>query len=366
MATNLNDLRTTSTAMKPNGAPSYAQILEMPKEKQFPAMLQAWNKEVALALPAHLNSDRMARLALTCFRNTPKLNLCDPGSLFTAVLLASQLGLEIGVDGQCYIVPYYDNKKKGYFAQFIPGWKGYVELINRAGKAGVWTGAVYKGDIFKFALGDSPFVTHEPTGVSDEIPANLTHVYAIGRLHDSKQPVIEVWPLAKVKRHLDKYNKVGESHYGYKNLEMYGRKVALLQVMKYMPKSVELRVLGSMDNGNSTKVDVKDVLEGEWSSVAADAAVDYEENEGAGDAGTEASGSSTGGGSAPGAAAGSSTGTPAPSGDQPDPSAADLRAEAAKKAPDAQAQAQAETETVDKTTGEVTQNKPSQSKLVIE
>jgi recombination protein RecT len=56
-------------------------------------------------------------------------------------------------------------------------------------------------------------------------------------------PVIEVWTLGKVNKHLDQYNKVGTRHYAFaseSNFEMYARKVALLQVLKYMPSSIEL------------------------------------------------------------------------------------------------------------------------------
>ena len=242
-----------------------AQISQLPKDKQFPEMLSSFKKEIALALPAHLTADRMARLAMTAFRQEPKLALCRPSSVFAAVILSAQLGLEIGVDGQAYIIPYKQE------ATFIPGWKGYVELINRAGRAGVWTGAVYKGDEFDYAQGDSPFVKHKPMGAVEETPDNITHVYAIGRVHGAQYPVIDVWPIAKVIRHRNKQNKVGNKHYSYGNLEMYGRKVALLQVMKYMPKSVELRAAQALDGRPAGEFDMKDVLDGEWSHVTAEA-----------------------------------------------------------------------------------------------
>jgi len=56
-------------------------------------------------------------------------------------------------------------------------------------------------------------------------------------------PVIEVWTRGKVQKHLTQYNKVGGRHYAMtneSNFEMYARKVALLQVLKYMPSSIEL------------------------------------------------------------------------------------------------------------------------------
>src|SRR5690606_224020 len=53
-------------------------------------------------------------------------------------------------------------------------------------------------------------------------------------------PVLEVWSVNRVKKHRDRYNKVGTRHYSYENFEMYARKVVLLQVLKYMPASPEM------------------------------------------------------------------------------------------------------------------------------
>jgi len=208
-------------------------------------------KQLEAALPAHLKADRMARLALTSMSQNPKLMECDPKSVFGSVITASQLGLEIGVLGQGYLVPY---KKT---CQFIPGWQGLVDLVSRAGRATVWTGAVFQGDAFDYQLGDSPFARHKPSGEDD--PRLLTHVYAIGRVNGSEWPVIEVWPIARVWKHRDRYNKVGSSHYSYGNEEMYARKVVLLQVLKYVPKSIELQnamtVNEAHEAGQSTIID---------------------------------------------------------------------------------------------------------------
>jgi recombination protein RecT len=188
----------------------------------------------------------MVRLAMTSFSQNSALQKCDMNSIFASVVIAAQLGLEIGVGGQGYLVP-YKNK-----ATFVPGWQGLVDLVSRAGRATVWTGAVYAGDKFEWALGDNPFVRHQPEGDGDGW-RDITHVYAIGRVNGSQYPVIEVWTMNRVVRHLNKFNKVGTNHYALKddglNMEMYARKVALLQVLKYMPKSVE--VMRAMDVANA-------------------------------------------------------------------------------------------------------------------
>lgn len=213
--------------------------------QSFPQMLEAYKGEIEKALPRHMSGDRMVRVALTAFRQNPDLARCDPKSIFAAIIISSQLGLEIGVLGHAYLVPYKTE------CTLIPGWRGLVDLVSRAGKATVWTGAVYEGDEFNYRLGDSPFLDHVPAD-GDDTFEKLTHVYAIGRVKGSDWPVIEVWTKAKVQRHRDKHNKVGGLHYSYKYFEAYGRKVALMQVLKYVPLSVEVAQAYELDQAAET------------------------------------------------------------------------------------------------------------------
>lgn len=242
--------------------------------KDFPAMLKAFLPEIQRALPKHLDGDRMSRIALTAFRRTPKLAECDPRSVFAAVIQASQLGLEPDTLGRAYLIPYKVSKKVGsqweshYECQFIPGWKGLVDLVSRSGQATVWTGAVYQGDKFEYQLGDDPKCVHVPGDLHGE--GEPTHVYACGKVKGSDTAITEVWSIARVKRHLAKYNKVGDKHYAFENMEMYARKVVLLQALKYMPMSTELVRAVELDNAAATGsqgLNVNDAIAGEWSPV---------------------------------------------------------------------------------------------------
>ena len=251
-----------------------APAVRQTQSKNFPAMLEQFKNEIVRALPRHLSGDRMSRIALTAFRRNPKLAECDPRSVFAAVIQASQLGLEIDTQGRAYLVPYKKNEKvngewvTSYECQFIPGWKGLVDLVNRAGNATVWTGAVFEGDQFDYALGDRPFVKHQPGDEFD--PALLTHVYAVGRVKNSEWPVIEVWRVTRVKKHLARYNKVGTAHYAHENMEMYARKVVLLQVLKYMPASADLAAAIALNDAaevGNQGLTVKDAIDGTWAPV---------------------------------------------------------------------------------------------------
>jgi recombination protein RecT len=203
--------------------------------KQIVGLLESQKAQITMALPKHLTADRLCRVAVTEMSKNPKLFECTQTSILASIIMAAQLGFEVGVNGHAYLVPY-----KGV-CQLVPGWQGYVDLISRAGRASVWTGAVREGDWFEYTLGSSPKLDHKP---GDEDGGDFTFAYAVGWVKGAQWPVIEVWSRAKVKKHLSFYNKVGGMHYALQNennLEMYGRKVALLQVMKYMPKSIEIQ-----------------------------------------------------------------------------------------------------------------------------
>lgn len=222
------------------------QVAEHGKPTDIYSMLKVWEPEIRRALPRHMNVERVGRIAITEIRKTPALGKCTPISLFAAILSSAQMGLEIGM-GRCYLVPYKEE------CTLIPGWKGLVELANRTGRSACWTGAVFEGDQFAYGMGDSPFIKHVPMG--EDSPEKLTHVYAVGRVKGSEWPVIEVWPIGKVWKHRDRYNKQGTKHYSFREQEMYARKIPLLQVLKYLPSSPELEaamMLASNDEQHLT------------------------------------------------------------------------------------------------------------------
>ena len=227
--------------------------------KAFQVYMQKYKSQLEMALPKHLTVDRMMRLSLTAFSQNPALQQCSSSSIFSSIIIASQLGLEPGVNGQGYLVPYNGT------CTFIPGWKGLVDLAQRGGRSSVWTGAVYEGDEFDYMLGDSPYCRHKPCGEFDN--DKLTHVYAIGRVKDSEMPIIEVWPVKKVRAHFVKTVVKGlqPKHYSHKHFEAYARKVALLQVLKYMPQSIELS--NAMDVSNAQESGKGVTIDGDFVNV---------------------------------------------------------------------------------------------------
>jgi recombination protein RecT len=218
-----------------------ASELELINPKTIGTELQKYKQQMEAALPRHMTADRMARIALTSLRMNPKLMNTTRESFYGSLMAASQLGLEPGINGQCYLIPY------GTTCTLVPGWRGYMDLLNRAGRAAARTEVVYKGDDFDYEMGTDVKIHHK-RGNSLGNEEDITHVYAVGHIIGmSEFPNIDVWSIEKVKAHRDKQNKVGNRHYSYSHLEMYARKVVLLQILKYLPSSIELANASALD-----------------------------------------------------------------------------------------------------------------------
>lgn len=238
------------------------------KEPQtFPQFLQVYGGEIARALPKHINPDRMNRIALTEFRKSPKLADCDPRSVFAAVIMLSQLGLEPGVLGQAFLVPY------GNECQGIPGWKGLVDLVTRTGRGTVDAQSVYEGDEFDWQKGTDPYIRHKESGIEPEHRADFKYVYAVGWVKGAQYPKFEIWTRERVVKHRDRFNKVGKRHYSFEHFEQYAKKVVLLQVLKYMPASPELQTAIQLEHATergSQGLDLSNVVDGSWAPTSPD------------------------------------------------------------------------------------------------
>src|SRR5690606_2858516 len=111
-------------------------------------LIQQMQPEIQRALPKGMDGDRIARLALTVVRQTPKLAQCSPASFAGSLLTAAALGLEPGVNGEAYLVPYKNE------CQLIIGYQGYAKLFWQNPLARhLDAQAVYANDEFDYEYG---------------------------------------------------------------------------------------------------------------------------------------------------------------------------------------------------------------------
>ena len=239
-----------------------SNIAKLPRERQFPAMIEQFKGEIARALPRHLNPDRMARIALTCFRQNPKLAQCQPSSVFAAVIQASQLGLEPGLLGQCYLIPYKDE------CTLQIGYQGLVDLVRRTGRVKrIEAHVVRDGDQFTYRTGLQTVLDHEPA--LDGKPGEMRLAYAVAEFADGGFHV-EIMTRVQIESIRDRSQNVQTARkYGKKtpwdtDAEEMWRKTVLRRICKYLPRSPELAMAIALDETPKQELNVDDAINGTW------------------------------------------------------------------------------------------------------
>jgi len=130
-------------------------------------------QQLKLACTRNVTPERMARIALTELRRTPKLMNCSQESFLGALMQCAQYGLEPGPMGLAYLIPY------GNECQFQVGYKGLLQLAWRSEQiSSIQSEVVYSCDHFEFSNGIPPSLKHVPvdTRPDDAVP---THTFCV-------------------------------------------------------------------------------------------------------------------------------------------------------------------------------------------
>jgi recombination protein RecT len=230
-------------------SPDYTPVAQKPQEQMTTAQLvKVLTPEIARALPKGMDADRIARLVLTEIRKNPTLGNCTRDSFAGALLTASALGLEPGVNGECYLVPYKNE------CQLILGYQGIVKLFWQHPRADYidaqWVGA---HDSFRFVKGLNPILEHTPVQGDRGAPI---YYYAVVRAKNA-QPIWDVFTpqeIAKLRG-----GKVGTKGGIDDPQHWMERKTALKQVLKLAPKTTRLDVAlrsDEMEGSQLSRIDV--------------------------------------------------------------------------------------------------------------
>jgi recombination protein RecT len=218
-----------------------AQASEQQAQLQPPTLTQLIHRmgpEIQRALPAHLSGERIARLALTEIRKSEmakasgkskhSLADCQPESFVGALLTASAIGVEVGTP-EAYLVPYSRE------CQLIIGYQGYTKLFWQHPQAAALDAfAVFSKDEFDYSYGLDAFLRHKPVR-GDRGP--IVNYYAAVSLSTGGRH-FEVFTPEEIKEL--RAGKVGGNG-GIRDPQRWmERKTAIRQVLKPMPKSVQM------------------------------------------------------------------------------------------------------------------------------
>jgi len=223
------------------------------KPKTFEGYLKQMAPQMKEALPKHMDVNRLMRIALTTVRTTPELRQCEVGSLLGAVMQAAQLGLEPGLLGQCYLVPFKNNKKGVTECQFVIGYKGMIDLARRSGHIqSIYAHAVYEKDEFEFELGLNPKLRHKPYMEGDR--GEFIGAYAVAHFKDGGYQ-FEFMPKSEIEKRKAR-SKTANSRYSPWNTdyEEMAKKTVIRHMWKYLPISIEIQEQVAYDEGTARNI----------------------------------------------------------------------------------------------------------------
>jgi recombination protein RecT len=214
------------------------------KTRNVRSLIEKSREQIAVALPRHLSAERMIRVFNTAIQKTPALLDCEPRSLIGALIQASQLGLEPdGVLGHAYLVPFNNRKTNRKECQFIPGYRGLIELARRSGQIStIYAHVVHAKDEFSYEFGLDPKLNHKPAS-GDAGP--MVAVYAVAKLRDGGVQ-FEVM----TKREVDEIRKRSKSSGDgpwVTDYESMAKKTVFRRICKILPVSPELTRAVSID-----------------------------------------------------------------------------------------------------------------------
>jgi len=220
-----------------------ANAIQQQRPRTIQELLKTHKDQIAAALPKHLTPDRMCRIALTEVRRNPKLLECDPISLFGAIVLASQCGLEIGPGG-AHLVPF---KKQ---VQMIPDYRGLMSMARRSGDIDViYAQIVRENDHFDYQYGTDEYLRFRPERKNR---GNIIYVFAIAK-YKSGASQFECLTLGDIEARRAR-SKAKDHGPWVTDFEPMAKKTALRQLCTFLPSSAELQRVISLDDLNDRDI----------------------------------------------------------------------------------------------------------------
>lgn len=220
-------------------------VRQTPKQQTLAKLITDMTPELAKALPKHVTPERMARIAVTVVRATPKLAECSPASFLGALLTASQLGLEPGPTGEAYFVPY------GQTCTFIPGYRGLIKLARQSGQVSdIYAELVHAGDRYQVTLGLDRDIRHEVVDRNNR--GEVTDVYAVAKFKDGTTTFVTMTrgEVEAIRRR----SRAADSGPWVTDWNEMAKKTAVRRLAKWLPLSAEFTTAAALDGSVRTDI----------------------------------------------------------------------------------------------------------------
>lgn len=220
------------------------------------AMLEKRRAELAQSLPAHIKPERLIRsVALAAIANPDILN-CAKETVMACAYRAAELGLDCsgGVMGQGYLIPFWNKKNNRKECQFIPGYRGLIDLARRTGEYKTFFAEVIcENDEHDITFGTDPKIVHKPHLGEDR--GEPLYYYAVAKTGDGDMQ-FAVMTLAQVEA-IRQRSKSSDSGPWKTDFDEMGKKTVIRRLIKYLPLSSE-KLIRALEFSDSDDVNSRE------------------------------------------------------------------------------------------------------------
>lgn len=217
-----------------------------PEGLKASAIFEKYRGMIAAALPKFVNGDNLLKTAIVAVSKTPLLLKCHPATVVGGFIQSAQLGLHLdGVTGEAYLVPFWNESKKRYDAQFMVGYKGLRKLIANTDRVSTFLPAVvYAGDDWQYNMSRAEIIEHKHTDKTDY--SKPVAFYTVVKYKDGtvENMVMDTREVETVRAKFSKTYQSAEKS-GKKNstwhlhFEAMACKTVMRRHAKYLPLSAE-------------------------------------------------------------------------------------------------------------------------------
>lgn len=237
-------------------AQAAAEVADTPADKRPPTMAMVIHNqrhEIERALPTHLKAsvEAFERAAITLVKLNKDLAKCEPATVLGGLMVASQLGLQLGGPlGHAYLVPF------GGKAQFILGYKGAIDLAWRSNRLkSIEARTVYMNDAFTYEYGLDPKLVHTP--ILEGEPGEPRCYYGVAHFKDGGHYFVVV-SRAEVEKHR-KRSKTGNRGPWVDDYDAMAKKTVINIMKPFLPLTTEVMREMSQDGVIATGNSVTDL-----------------------------------------------------------------------------------------------------------
>ena len=232
-------------------------IAQRPK---FSAMISTagYQKMINTTLKDPERARRFVASITSAVAINPALRECDPATILSSALLGESLNLSPSPQlGQYYLVPFRNSKKGCDDAQFVLGYKGYVQLALRSGYyKRINVMSVKVGELVRFdPLTEEIELNLMPDEVEREKAPSIGYVATFEYLNGFRKTIY--WSREKMEAHALRYSKGYAAKKGYtfweKDFDAMAYKTLLRQLIsKWGIMSIDMQEAVDADGATVT------------------------------------------------------------------------------------------------------------------